>query len=538
MPVYVILLGIGVVLAAINQIAVILFPFFAPKGTVPTYIIHYYQDYFYYLDQVTQGTHGAWLTAEHFTSESLSKFILYWPHIYLGRMGGIIHADPAIIYNLAIAISVISFPFLIHAIAKHYGPEGWKHLSIVFLTLLTTGLMHQMPTPTGWVWVPFQIWRTPHPLFNRLGGVPSHLLQTILFYLTWEMIVRIRVGSPTYKQIAFLAVLSLLSSSVNPAMALVPLAAMGCAYIPWAVRTIRNPKAFLPVVLMFGVSLLMAYIPIAIYKPLLAELPHSIGIAWEATNQIHATPLELAASIGPILIPVAVGMIVALWSGSFGLLFAVATLFVGYGLFLSPIPGMLQISNTRFIFPGLYVAFAILAVTGLEWIGKKIAPKKYRSIVIIGTALIIAVGIPSAAWEFEMKISPVHELLNPQVYFSREIKEVLVAASKLPGDTVILTNPFTGLDTMAPAYTNHPSYSGHMLMTIDNPKKQQKAGMFYTLRMTEPEMRAFVTQGNISYIFISKIDGFPKKLESRYPILRPVITMPGGTVYEVMKNSK
>lgn len=533
MQVWIVLLLLGIFLVVANQIAVILFPFFAPSGTIPTGIIHYYQDYFYYLNQITQGTHGAWLTAEHYTSEILPKIILYWQHIYIGRIGGFLHLPPPVTYNVSIALFVLSFPFLIYAIATRYTPLVWKRLSIVFLSLLTTGLMHRVQSPNGWDWVPFQIWRSPHPLFNRLGGVPGHLFQTLLFYLVWIAILSIPHTRPKWNHILVLALLSFLLSSLNPAMILVALAGLGCSYVLWGIRHAAKPRWMVRIGMMMGISAVAVYIPVRLEQSLLAVPPHSIASVWEAANQVHPLPLELVASIGPILIPMVIGMIYTLIFGSLIEYFAFFTLCIGYTMFLSPIPLWLHVINLRFIFPGLYVAIAILAVNGLEWIGKLVKTPNMRSFVSIGTTIIIAVGIPSAAYELRMKISEVNQPGSIMVYIPTDIHELLESALTLPKDTAILANPNTGLDTIAPAYTNHPSYSGHILMTIDNPQKQQRAGTFYSLTMTPAEAENFVRTGNIRYILVTRLDPVGAHLEKTYPFLHPVITKPAGAIYEV-----
>ena len=59
-----------------------------PENHVFVGMTHYYEDFFYYLDQFYQGAHGGWLTNNNFTTETLRPTFIYLNNIILGKIGG------------------------------------------------------------------------------------------------------------------------------------------------------------------------------------------------------------------------------------------------------------------------------------------------------------------------------------------------------------------------------------------------------------------------------------------------------------------
>ncbi|MBI4065002.1 hypothetical protein HY409_01365 [Candidatus Gottesmanbacteria bacterium] len=505
----------ALLLTAVNSTGLITGILSRPPDTVYLGMIHYYQDYFFYVNHFFQGAHGAWLTANRYTSEVTPPSIFYWINILMGKIGGLIGLSPIASYHTSLIVLTILIIFTVYLLLARMFPKSKIQAFIGFVfAFLSTSLMNHIYVDGKPMWYPFQLWRTPHfALLDRLASIPHQIFQTLLFLLLTMMCFTQGTAHRRTKLI-LIGILAFSLTSNNPIQAIIFLAAFiatqGVAYIQ------KKPLPFNRLLVLFLVTACTF-----VYINLLSEtLPHSQARAWEGRQQTITSPAFLLLSIGPISILYLLGIIPSLLSGNAIFIFAIILTLGTYGLFLSNIPQAIGVSDLRFIFPALYPFMGAIAVNGVVLIAKKLAKIiPTMTTITIVMLLFILISLPTLYWEIQQKIQSQTNTKDQIIYLPSPIYDMFMALGTIGGyNDVVLANPNTNMDLLVPALSGHTTYSGHMLLTIRSEEKQLFGSQFFSLN--KPDAESWIKANNIRYVLFTSLDGDIKRFIQTYPFLK------------------
>ncbi len=466
---------------------------------------HYYEDYFFYLNHFTQAAHGAWLTANRYTTEAISPSIMFWPNILLGKLGGAGGLAPQWSYNLSVFLLSFTILFFTYQLMQSvFNNNKSKALIAFFFTTTATSFMNRIWVDGTFMWYPFLLWKTPNLAFDRLGAVPHQLVQTLLFLLlvyVWFFIQK--------RKLIFSTVLITLLTTLNPVVSGLFL------LTSW----ITGRGNFLVSVVFLIVALY--------YNSLTNTQPHIQSKLWEAGQQVATTGLFMMLSIGPIVILGVLGLRSIFLKPKPIMTFGAVLLIICYLLFFSPIPKFLGVSNSRVLFPALYVFWGALAVEGLKF---KISNFKFQIILL---SIFFLLTLPTLYWEIQQKlvVRP-HERI-PLLYLPREIYDGFTYLSSLsPLSDVVLASPATHMDSIVPALSGHTSYTGHAFATISSNEKKAISSKFFAKNMTSDQARQWLARQNIKYIFFTNFDGDKSQFQLKYNFLKELYGAQTVTIYE------
>lgn len=453
----VIVLSIGISL--LNSLHVLIQWMNHPPGAVFTGIAHSFADYFLYTAQMAQGYGGRWIWSDHlFTNEPAAPTWYYWFNVALGHVGGWLGLSPFATYNGSVFLLVIALVLAWYSFTKTIYPAN-RSLRLTTLLLILTA--------TNWYWngnLLGQFWFSPSPVFHRLGSVPYHVFQNILFIFLAISTVR---RSPCAVPLAFFAGIA------NPIQTLL-----------FVIASKSVPAAI------FG--------GIGAWLTRMEFLRQPVFVAaarWEVSQRVPNTLPMLLLSVGPILALALLGVnqararqnhpLRALFS-RWGLL--------SFTLFLTPIPAALGISPVRFLHPVPFASLAIAAAQGL-------AARSARTRAVL-LAFYIATTVPSLFAQVADRITPARnpQLLMDTIYnhVPNDVASALSSLKRQPQRGVVLTDPAIPIEVLVPAFTGKPSFSGHPIHTLYPDVKERLRQEYFAGTMADP--RTFLTDHRIGYI--------------------------------------
>ncbi|KKU83563.1 hypothetical protein A2973_03775 [Candidatus Gottesmanbacteria bacterium RIFCSPLOWO2_01_FULL_49_10] len=530
-------ISLSVILTVLNQL-----PFFygvLNKSSDMVYLgtVHYYEDYFFYINHFFQGAHGAWLTVNRYTSEPTNPSIIYWFNILLGKIGGAISLSPILTYNIAvILLSVIALTLTFYLISTIL-PDSTMALSAFIYATFSTSVLNSVTLGNGQRgWWPVELWKTPHFLFDRLSSVPHQIMQTILFSLAMLFIFTKPSHHHMNRVYTIGSVISVgLLATINPMIAIILVALLWPAHIA-TIMTNRSRIASGQWIKLISVTT-VAIILFLFMNHELSQPAHSFSKYWDSMQQTQSTLPFLILSIGPIVPFAVIGVISKFKTldalGWFGLLLIVGC----YSIFLSPIPKYLGVANVRILFPGMYVFWGVYAAHGslaiARFVGKYLPVKPQRMIIVCLVVFMVIVS-PTAVWETARKISSKDQTMSPLVYLPRDMYDGFVSLSTLlPYDDIVIANHTTHMDLFVPALSGHTSYSGHPLTTIQADRKNQEIMKIFSLVQNPEDTKTWLGQNHIRYIFVTSLDGSIEQFQTYYPFLRVIRKTSGAAILEV-----
>lgn len=511
---YLFVIAISALFTFLNSIQFFTASRVQPPHSVYLGTIHYYEDYFLYLNHFFQGAHGNWLVTNRYTSEATPPSIIYWSNLLLGKIGGLIRLSPVLSYN--VSVIVLSFLVLItsYIVFLNIFPRDNRRALIGFIfSTFATSLINHIVVDGKSLWYPFQLWRTPHYAFDRLGGAPHQLLQTLFFLLGVLLFFQKDIGSP---RIFFGCLLLLIAlTTTNPVQA-------GLLILCLWITVLFSRSFFRSRIISLALLSIAVTITFLYTNSLLSSLPHLQSKLWEAGQETATTIPFLLASIGPIIVLIAVGILPSLKSKNPIYLFSIFLIGGCYALFLSPLPKLLGISNVRVIFPALYPFMGALAVNGAYAIAQR-CKRKEHIVLAAMTLVFILVSLPTLRIELEQKLKPLDNPSDPVLFLPEKIyKGFDFLAHRNDYDTIILANPTTHMDVLGPALSGHTAYSGHPLATINNEEKRAHAIGFFSLQ--KEDAQSWLTTNTIGYVIFTKYDGDVNRFMSSYPFLKTLYT--------------
>ncbi|MDP1722103.1 MAG: hypothetical protein Q8L37_02745 [Candidatus Gottesmanbacteria bacterium] len=529
-------------LTLINSAHVIIQWTLNKPGETFTGIAHSFADYFLYVGAMAQGAAGRWIWMENlFTNEPTNLTWYYWFYVSLGHIGSWGRLSPFATYNVSLFLFVIALCLVWYKLTKLLYPTNTFLRLTTWLLILTSTNFISFARPglaklgiLGFSQMELlgQFWFSPAPVFSRLGGVPYHVVQSILFILlaitfshllASKSITRDYSGShgnmlawlqnKKLRSFLSLVILAAIAASANPVQMLVFGVA---ALITTAVMT--NAAIYKKIALLVCLFIAAGAGAWLTQMEFSRQAVFLAARSWELVQQVRNNPSILILSIGPVLLFIPFGMQkVFKEKNPLHILFVIWGL-LSFALFLSPIPRLLALSPVRFLHPVPYAAaLAILGVEGLVQLAGLLHRRLKNKVTLttIRVALLLAyliLTIPAISRQFIDRITPAR---NPQLLMDTIYNHVPAPIADAltwlrvtgPGPVierpVVLVDPAIPIEVLVPVFTGKISFSGHPIHTLYPDVKEAKRQKFFGGKMSETEANQFLKDHRIGYI-ISK----------------------------------
>lgn len=470
---------IAIAVSALNQLHVIREWLTNPPDRYFTGIAHYFADFFLYTAQMKQGAGGALLYYHRFTNESVPPTWIYWFNNLLGYIGHLFGLSPFATYDVSLFLLVILSIFLFYSLLVMLYPTNKIKRMIALVFILTASPLFLFGKPEG-------LWFSPSLAFNRLGGVPHQVFQTILFILLTMSLAR---------KSLYIIPLAILASSANPIQMLI-----------FVLAASVTTRVGLPLLVLLAVSLPAAFFTNQQFNsPVLA-----VSKVWETAQWVNRSLPFIVSSIGPIVlfIPFGIAPFLRKFRPVTILIFSYAM--ISFLLFFSPVPALLSTTPIRYLFPASYILLPILAVEGIFALGKN---RIGISLLVLLYALLT---IPSFASELRGRMAP---STNPGVLMDTEFNHVpLPVVSALtwlgdqptdPNHPVVLVDSRKRIEILVPAFADKIVFSGHPLHTLYPEVKEKLRRDFFEEKMTIDQQKLFLINHRIGYIITTPTSVLP-----------------------------
>jgi hypothetical protein len=520
---------LSLIVTILNATAFIKGLILQPPNTVYMGMVHYFEDYFYYLNNFWQGAHGAWLVANRYTAEHTAPGFNYWLDLLMGKIGGVFGLSPVWSYNLWLILLVFVTLLASYILIRKFLPK--QHFASVLAFLFALFATSMMRITNGRIdWFPVHEVSSDHYAFDRLTSVPRHTAEALLFYLL-TLIVFTKPVSP------FAIILIWLLTITNPVMGGVFIGVLLLYNVLARLKRLAAPTIPWSTILMLTAPAVMAYLYMSF---IMTTPPHMQAKAWEATQQTYPSLMYFFLSAGPMYVLAAIGVIAYFIAPQPLILFCVILVVSTHLIYFSPIPAALGVVHGRFIFGALYPFIGILSVNGIRTIGllvAKIIPwLKIKTIMLILFIIFFSLSLPTLAWEFTNKLSE-GSPANPYKFLNYvpadEYRGFEYLSHKLPYDDATLGAYMSRTDLLVPALTGHTGYSGHAIETMNDPEKNRLNVAFFSMQMSVFEAQSWFKGNNIRYVVFTPADGSREVFESHYPFLERIFTNPAIAVYRL-----
>ncbi|MBI4066679.1 hypothetical protein HY411_03100 [Candidatus Gottesmanbacteria bacterium] len=389
---FVAVLAVAVGVALLNSFHVIVQWLNNKPGEMFTGIAHSFADYFLYTTHMAQGAAGRWVYADQlFTNETLAPTWYYWFNVTLGHLGSLVGLSPFATYNVSLVFLVVVLCLVWYYLAKTLYPTNrFLRLTSWIMILTTTSFFSPVPSGTGLDFLHVellgQFWFSPSPIFNRLGGVPYQVFQTILFVLlaivfsrslTMESTLRITkhelrsMGKAFFSSFIihnslFIILLAFFAAIANPVQMVLFVAAatVTTAYV-FTHHKNFNVSIHQHIVALGAVAVTGAFGAWMANQEFARQPVFVAARAWELAQWVPNSLPILLLSMGPILFFVPFGIRKVFTKGDTLRILLISYGLISFSLFLSGVPRLLQLSPVRFLHPVPYAAaLTLLAVEG------------------------------------------------------------------------------------------------------------------------------------------------------------------------------
>ncbi len=513
-----------------------------PPGAVYLGTIHYWEDYFFYLNHFFQGAHGAMLVVNRYTSEAIPPNLNYWSSLVMGAIGGFFGLSPQVNYNLWNILLTFTVLLVSFYVALQFFPQ--KQL-LVFLTFVfstfATSFMNRIVVNNQAVWYPFEQGWTPNFALDRLGGSPRQLTETLFFYLLSLTILTKTKATLVHYLTG--ALLSLMLTTLNPIMALILIASawifnLGQLALTFFWPTTDRTNQHMISWKILVILTLFCFVGSIVMYRLLTTSQYLQARSWEAAQHVAISIPFFLKSVGPIGILVFIGLVTFFFRPERTLQFNIVLLTLSYGLFLSPLPKIMGLLNARFIFPALYPFIGALATKGTLGLTQLLAKKPFHWSQTITVSLVLGIfliaSVPTLIWEVVQKLTPPQEPMTRMVYLPTDIYQGFTfLQTQPPFEAVVLANPVSRMDLLVPPLSGHTSYTGHPQVTINPEEKNKQAISFFNLSMTPSNALIWLKDKRIRYVVFTQYDGDVAAFHQTYPFLKLIFSERGATVFRV-----
>lgn len=524
----------------LNSLHVIIQWIFNPADRLFTGIAHYFADYFLYVAQMAQGAAGSWVWATHqFTNEPMPPTWIYWFNVAVGHLGSLVGLSPFATYNVALFVLCFMLLILWHTISSLIFPKNTSGRLLCFFLIVTATSFYNLPLlfQTKQLQLLGQFWFSPTTAFNRLGGVPHQIFQSILLLLlmVWyaRSLSQIHSHSRTSILLRFFltGALAFITATANPIQIVPLLLAFGITTALFIKQIKRNRLLVLGLLGFAGIGgLLGGVITTNHFKTI-----QVLGAAriWEIVRQVPMTLIEFLSSVGPVVLFLPFGIKKWVKNNS-----PLHRIFFFYGslsllFFASPIPHMLGTQRLRWIHPVPYALLPILASQGILEIAGYAHQHLHiskRSAYVLLLALYLFLTVPALISEVDARVSPQKNVLILAETDYNHVPQSTAAAlfwlkqQKSTKETsVVLTDPKYSIEILVPVFTNKISFTGHPIHTLYPEYKEELKKQFFKGTMSPSEAKLFLQNHRIGYILAAPVIQ-NTALFASYPFLQTIFT--------------
>lgn len=503
---FLLVFAVAVGAAILNSLHVIIQWLQNPPDRIFTGIAHFFADYFLYVSQMAQGASGSWIFSQHlFTNEQTNPTWYYWFNVVLGHIGNLVGLSPFATYNVSLFLLVVCLCLVLYKLSKTIYPANRFLRLTAWLMILTA---------TNFFWdgkLLGQFWFSPSAVFSRLGAVPYHVFQTIVFIL-------LPIAFTKIKNSLFLILLAALAAMANPVQMLL---------FTLAAAVTEHARGSVLVAIFGGLGAWMTNQEFGQQAVFMAAR------TWELTQDVPNHLSILLLSIGPVVFFVPFGIRKVFSQKNPLRLLLVAWGLLSFALFLSPIPKLLDLSPVRFLHPVPWAAtLAILGTEGL--IASRHFLSRLKGSAFGAIVLYALFTIPSLSAQFMDRITPARSplLLLDTIYnhVPRAIVDGLTFLKTQKTEdarSVVLTDPKIPIEVLVPVFTGKISFSGHPIHTLYPDVKEGLRQQFFNGSMDESSAKTFLTNHRIGYVIA------PPKTKMVYPFLMRVFENESLVIYKV-----
>ncbi len=496
-------------------------------------IVHSYPDYFLYLSHVAQGAAGKLIFTDfQFTNEPLPHTTIYWLYSFIGYAGHIVGISVPWSYNISLLLLVAVTVILWYVLCRTLFPTNRAYRLTTWLVVLSASPFFDMQAflTRGSVVLSNDLWFSPSPAFNRLGGVPHQVAQIILLLLVMLAFAKAATFKRyTAKNTGFIVLIMITSFITTYAhaiqMALLIIAAGMSALLTMLRERKIDPERLIPVV-----AAGLASIPAALIVNQEFTIPvYAVVKNWEL---LQYSPTGLAwwiMILGPIVFFIPFGIWPFLKKAD-----PLRQIFFFYGLicfigYNSPVPRLLGVIPQRFLHPASYALFPILGTIGFFAVRKDLGhmirqtsvARVVQMLFLLGALLFYAAyTIPADAAEVTMRIndpnlavaSPLNHVPATTVLALRSIP----AMPYNPDSPVVIADGSLGIDLLIPLYTGRTSFLGESTHTLYPGDKENLRQRFFSGQMNKVEAVQFFRNHRVGYVIGT---GLTQPILKNYPEL-------------------
>jgi hypothetical protein len=513
----------------------------------------YFEDFYYYLDQFYQGAHGSWLTENRFSIERFPPTIIYFSHIILGKIGGMLGWESFQSFNyfgllFKFLFMLVSYVF----ISQFTGKSFFKRILTFLIFLYSTSLPNFVIKNGSLILASsIDVFRTENRILARFGTSPNGMLINFLFVL---LLLRLgylfkkeyEIGQTATntqgvrsvihtKDIVFITILfSIITVSdafKSLIMFLIYITLFMVLRIKLFTRLVMPEFKYLLVVL----STLFIIISGLLLNVISNDPVYKQANNWDIVQylaQIRAIGLaNFIKGFGLQLPFFLYGLFLLLRKHNKTIYEYLVIIIVIYcwGGYLIPLFLQIPIPGFRFIFPATYICMSYMVMISFMDISEKFRSKKLLTCLII---VYFAVNLTNFIRGWSDEIKPLQEPDYHFAYIPNELYEgfkFLQTAEPLDGN--VLSSPETSIDLMIPGLSGRYTYSGHFLTTYNVVQKDQNARKFFKEWTDRPGTHEFLKQNNIKFIVVTKYSGVLSDFKKYYPFLKVVFENPTVTIF-------
>lgn len=511
-----------------------------PKDHVFVGMIHYFEDYYYYLDQFYQGKEGRWTTLNRFTPEPLPPTPIYLHNVLLGKAGGYIGLEPYQTYGISVILIKIVYILLAYEVLRFLFPNSLiLRITALLLFSFSSAFPDIIRSENGWeLNDTVTIFRAKNRIMSRFGNVPNDLLANVemlgVILLLFRLFFRFFAPFAAGKQVEKLFIPKNFMRYILPVLVILPLltladaakALIACAVFPLLAcsqSSILTSRAYRIRTVLVTSFLLLTIFAVSFYlgHTISMDPVYTSALLWDVAsyrNQIQQASVRdwvWAFGMLGILFVVSVPYLIRIKKTPYETVALAMSLFTFTGFFL---PYFLGISfpGFRFLPSAAYIYIAGCATVFLAVVKKRFGFRVF-ALLITGILALNSINFTSSVIR---KTAPVQEPDYHFTYIPDSLYEGLMAIRNAPGEnTIVLANPHTAMDLYIPGITGKKTYSGHFLTTLHAGEKDKSADEFF-YKWTDPlSAKDFLKSNAIQYVFFTRYDGEVGQLVKDYPFL-------------------
>lgn len=525
---------IAVVFAGLNLFPVFYWAFKVPQNTIFIGITHWYEDYFFYLSQLTQGALGRWQLVDAYTLEPIPLGYNWIFNLLLGKIAGLLTIPPWRFYDGSIFILSIGYILLMYrTILEVFAAEERRfRIPALFIGLMSTQSVLLEHSAAGIVPKAVTYFYPYTDAWNRLGGVAHQIAQNFLGLYAILLFSRIIDALITKNVNArkLSATLLLLSVTVTSLFVLsaffaaIDLSVFGVVLIYYVltVKAIRLNRT----IVVSAVVILLPVTLLALYQKSILDHPFWVAVRlWEQTRSAAAVGTFLLSS-GAIVLLLPFGILRFLKKAPPIRVVGAVYAFLPILLYFSPLPGIMGIPSFRLLQPPAYVFFGAIAAVAIGVLAHRLGRSKRLTYHIL-LCVFLAIQIPGLLLGIRSRINEYY--LNSQLNFlDVNVYNGLVYLKDQPHDKNVLA--VHTLESLVPVVSGHNVYEGHATLTVDYKTKINTTRAFYSRAMTPSAAYGFLSKNTIGYVLWEKRFGTPIFLSS-YPFLQTLYDNPSLVIY-------